>query len=100
VTGESVGPAYADRGDAAGETFDAVAGREIIPEVVEPPGAKRGPVLPPRRWVVGRWFGSMARSRRLARGCERPSEALAGLHHVAFGLPMLRKSAPLFAWSS
>ena len=37
---------------------------------------------------------------RLARGCERLSQTLAGLHYVAFSFLMLHKAAPLFVWSS
>jgi hypothetical protein len=39
----------------------------ITLEVVKLPGAKRGFVLLPRRWVVDRSFGWFARFRRLAR---------------------------------
>jgi transposase len=100
ATGESVELAYADQGYTGEETFDAVAGHGIILEVVKLPEAKRGFVLLPRRWVVERSFGWMARFRRLARDYERLSETLAGLHYVAFSLLMLHKAAPLFAWSS
>jgi transposase len=100
VTGESVELAYVDRGYTGEEAFDAAAGHGIILEVVKPPEAKRGFVLLPRRWVVERSFGWMARFRRLARDYERLSETLAGLHYVAFSMLMLRKAAPLFVWSS
>jgi transposase len=100
ATGESVDLAYADQGYTGEETFDAVAGHKIILEVVKLSEAKKGFVLLPRRWVVERSFGWMARFRRLARDYERLSETLAGLHYVAFSLLMLHKAAPLFAWSS
>ena len=57
-------------------------------------------MLLPRRWVVERWFGWMARLRRLARDDERLAETLKGLHYVAFSLLMLHKAAPQFCWSS
>ncbi len=100
VTGDSVELAYVDQGYTGEEAFDEAAGRGIILDVVKLSEAKRGFVLLPRRWVVERSFGWMARFRRLARDYERLSETLAGLHYVAFSLLMLRKAAPLFAWSS
>jgi transposase len=100
VTGGSVELAYVDQGYTGENAFDAAAGHGIILDVVKLPEAKRGFVLLPRRWVVERSFGWMARFRRLARDYERLSETLAGLHYVAFSLLMLHKAAPLFAWSS
>jgi transposase len=67
---------------------------------VKPPEAKKGFVLLPRRWVVERSLGWMARFRRLARDYERLSETLKGLHYVAFSFLMLRRAAPQFYWSS
>jgi transposase len=64
------------------------------------PEAKRGFVLLPRRWVVERSDGGMARFRRLARDYERLGETLEGLHYVAFSILMLEKAAPHFQWSS
>jgi transposase len=56
--------------------------------------------LLPRRWVVERSFGWVARFRRRARGYERLSQTLAGLHDVAFVCLMLSKTASLFASGS
>ncbi len=64
--------------------------------VVSLPEAKKGFVLLPRRWVVERSYGWMARFRRLARDYERLSETLEGLHYVAFSILMLHKAAPHF----
>jgi len=64
------------------------------------PEAKRGFVLLPRRWVVERSYGWMARFRRLARDYERLSETLKGPHYVAFSILMLHEAAPRFQWSS
>jgi transposase len=100
ATGESVELIYADQGYTGEETFDEAAGRKIILEVVKLPEAKKGFVLLPRRWVVERSFGWMARFRRLARDYERLATTLAGLHYVAFSMLMLRNAAPILAaWS-
>ncbi len=55
------------------------------------PEAKKGFVLLPRRWVVERSFGWLARFRRLARDYERTAEVLAGWHWVAFAGLMLTR---------
>jgi transposase len=68
--------------------------------VVWLPEAKKGFVLLPKRWVVERSYGWMARFRRLARDYERLSEILEGLHYVAFSILMLHNATPLFQWSS
>jgi transposase len=100
VTGESVERASVDQGDT-GDEADADAASYGIPlEVVSLPEAKKGFVLLPRRRVVERSFGGMARFRRLARDDERLSETLEGLHYVAFSILMLHKAAPHFWWSS
>ena len=100
ATGESVELAYVDRGYTGEAAAEAAAEHGIRLEVVRLPEAKHGFVLLPRRWVVQRSFGWAARFRRLARDYERLTETLVGLHYVAFGLMMLHKAAPLFAWSS
>ncbi len=100
ATVESVELVYADQGYTGVETFDEAAGHKIILEVVRLPEARKGFVLLPRRWVVERSFGWMARFRRLARDYERLDQTLEGLHYVAFSVLMLRKAAPLFCWSS
>jgi len=93
-TGESVELIYADQGYTGEETFDEAADRKIILQVVKLPEAKKGFVLLPRRWVVERSFGWMARFRRLARDYERLTTTLAGLHYVAFSILMLNNAAP------
>src|SRR5512135_3197625 len=100
VTGESVELAYVDQGDTGDDPDGDAASSGIHLEVVKLPEAKRGFVLLPRRWIVERSFGWMARFRRLARDYERLSETLEGLHYVAFSLLMLHKAAPQFCWSS
>ena len=66
-------------------------------QVVKLPEAKKGFVLLPRRWVVQRSFGWLARFRRLSRDFERMLEALAGLHFVVFAKLMLPQAAMLLA---
>ena len=90
VTDESVELAYVDQG-YTGTTSAAEAAKVGIKlEVVKLPEAKRGFVLLPRRWVVERSFGWLARFRRLARDYERLPTTLAGLHFVAFACLMLK----------
>ena len=99
VTGESVEIAFVDQG-YTGDDADADAASSGIHLVVSLPEAKKGFVLLPRRWVVERSYGWMARFRRLARDYERLSATLEGLHYVAFSILMLHKAAPLLQWSS
>jgi transposase len=100
VTGESVELAYVDQGYTGDDPEGDAASYGIHLEVVRLPEVKRGFVLLPRRWVVERSFGWMARFRRLARDYERLTETLRGLHYVAFSFLMLRKAAPQFCLSS
>jgi transposase len=100
VTGESVELADVDQGYTGDDPDGDAASSGIHLVVVKLPEAKRGFVLLPRRWVVERSFGWMARFRRLARDYERLSETLKGLHYVAFSFLMLHKAAPQFCWSS
>jgi transposase len=100
VTGESVELAFVDQGYTGEDTYDEAISYGIHLEVVSLPEAKRGFVLLPRRWVVERSYGWMARFRRLARDYERLSQTLEGLHYVAFSLLMLHKAVPHFCWSS
>ena len=100
VTGESVELGYVDQG-YTGDEADAAAASYGIHLVVVSLPTKKGFVLLPRRWVVERSYGWMARFRRLARDYERLSETLEGLHYVAFSMLMLHKAAPPhFHWSS
>ena len=100
ATGESVELAYVDQGYTGDDPEGDAASYGIELEVVKLPEAKKGFVLLPRRWVVERSFGWMARFRRLARDYERLASTLAGLHYVAFSFLMLHKAAPHFCWSS
>lgn len=82
ATGESVELAYADRGYTGEEASYAAEANGIRLEVVRHPGAKKGFVLLPRRWVVERSFAWATRFRRLAKDYERLPETVAGHHFV------------------
>jgi transposase len=96
-TGETVEIAFVDQGYTGENAADAAEEHGIKLEVVKLPTAKRGFVLLPRRWVVERSFGWMARFRRLARDYERLPETLVGLHYLAFAILMLRNVAEVLA---
>jgi transposase len=91
ITGEQVDVAFVDQGYTGRAAAEAAAGAGIRLEVVKLPELKRGFVLLPRRWVVERSFGWMARFRRLSRDYERLPATVAGLHFVAFACLMLRR---------
>jgi transposase len=95
ATGQNVEVAFVDEGYTGEEAANVAAGEGIRLEVVKLPEAKRGFVLLPRRWVVERSFGWVARFRRLSRDYERMQETLAGLHFIVFSILMLIKAAPL-----
>ena len=100
VTNEHVELAYVDQGYTGEEPAKAARGQGITLEVVRLPEAKRGFVLLPRRWVVERSFGWMARFRRLAKDYERLATTLVGMHFVAFVCLLLHKAAPLLTGGS
>lgn len=91
LTGEQVEVAFVDQGYTGEQPARAAAAVGVRLEVVKLPDLKRGFVLLPRRWVVERSFGWMARFRRLARDYERLPGTVAGLHFVAFACLMLRR---------
>jgi len=97
ATGENVAVAFVDQGYTGTDAAAAAAAHGIRPDVVRLPGAKRGFVLPPRRWVVARSFAWTARFRRLARDYERLAATLKGLHLLAFTILMLRRFVTLMA---
>lgn len=100
ATGRSVTLAYVDQGYTGDRPAEAARARGIELMVVKLPGAKRGFVLLPRRWVVERSFAWAARFRRLARDYERLPQTLAGLHLLVFVCLMLARAAPMLAQSS
>jgi transposase len=91
LTGDQVEVAYVDPGYTGEAAAAAAAQHGVKLEVVKLPQAKRGFVLLPRRWVVERSFGWMARFRRLARDYERLPTTLAGLHFIAFACLLLAR---------
>ena len=92
ATGESVGLAYVDQGYTGEGPAEAAEGHGIRLEVVKHPGAKKGFVLLPRRWVVERDFAWASRFRRLAKDYERLPETVAGLRVVAFACLFLSRA--------
>jgi transposase len=68
--------------------------------VVKLPEAKKGFVLLPRRWVIERSFGRVARFRRLARDYERLPATLAGFHFLAFVILLLKRFVELMVQSA
>ena len=97
ATGETVKLAWADEGYTGEKARSDAAESGIDLQVVKLPEAKKGLVLLPRRWVMERSFGWLARFRRLSRDFERMPEVLAGLHFVVFPMLMLPKAAMLLA---
>jgi transposase len=89
VTGGQIKVAFMDQAYTAEQPKQDAqeAGIELV--VVKVAEARKGWVLLPRRWVVERSFGQMARFRRLVRDDERVPETLAKLHFVAFAMLML-----------
>ena len=65
--------------------------------VVKHPQARRGFVLPPRRWAAERSFPWTARFRRLARDDERLPPVLAGFRFIAFACLRVKNATPLLA---
>ena len=98
ATGQSVEVAFVDQGYTGDEPERAAAVEGIQLIVVKLPEAKKGFVLLPRRWVVERSFGWMARFRRLARDYERLPDTLKGLHFLAFAVLMLANFVHLMAF--
>lgn len=100
VTGGTVDVAFADQGytgDSAQQQAQDFGMELVVVKHTEP---KRGFVLLPRRWVVERSFGWMARFRRLARDYERLSGTLVGMHFVAFVFLMLHKTVAMMGQGS
>ena len=91
VTNGNVQHAFVDQGYTGEKAAEAAAMHGIELEVVKLSEAKKGFVLLPRRWVVERTFGWIARCRRLSRDYERLPTTLAGLTWVFFaGLLLAR----------
>jgi transposase len=91
VTDESVELAYVDQCYTGTTPAADAAVHGIQLEAVKLSEAKHGFVLLPRRWVVERSFGWIARFRCLSRDYERLPETVAGLHFIAFACHMLHR---------
>lgn len=66
-------------------------------QIVKLPEVKKGFVLMPKRWVVERSFGWLARFRRLSRDYERLPQMSSGLHFLVFAVLMLSAAAQILA---
>ncbi|HEX3053051.1 MAG TPA: IS5 family transposase [Aggregatilineaceae bacterium] len=99
VTGQSVEIAFVDQGYTGDDAAQAAAEQGIRLMVVKLPDAKKGFVLLPRRWVVERSLGWLARFRRLTRDYERLPDALKGLHFLAFAILMAHRFVQLIAYA-
>jgi transposase len=98
ATGETVEVAFVDQGYTGEDAAQAAREHGLRLEVVKLPQAKKGFVLLPRRWVVERSFGWMARFRRLARDYERLPNTLRGLHFLAFAILMAHRFVQCMAF--
>jgi transposase len=93
-TGHHVQIAFVDQGYTGSKPAKAAQEQGIELHVVRLPGAKKGIVLLPRRWVVERTNAWTSRARRLARDYERLPQVLKGLHYLVFVVLMLARVLP------
>jgi transposase len=91
VTGSTVEVAFVDQGYTGERAIRDAAEQNVQLEVVKHTEAKRGFVLLPRRWVIERTFGWMARFRRLSRDYERFAKTLASWHWLVAVSLMMRQ---------
>lgn len=97
ATQQNVELAYVDAGYTDERARQDAQAQGIHLEVVKLPQVRKGFVLLPRRWVVERSFGWVARFRRLARDYERLPQTLAGLHFLAFAILLLSRFVNLMS---
>jgi transposase len=98
ATGQTIEIAFVDQGYTGDDATQAAAEQGIRLMVVHLPDAKQGFVLLPRRWVVERSLGWLARFRRLARDYERLPDTLKGSHFLAFAILMAHRFVQLIAY--
>lgn len=98
TTGQTVEVAFVDQGYTGDEPAQQAAEQGIDLIVVKLPAAKKGFVLLPRRWVVERSFGWLARFRRLARDYERLPDTVKGLHFLAFAMLLAHRFVQTMAF--
>ena len=87
-------------GGYAGPRFQAGLARVMRQAsigIVKRSDTAKGFVALPKRWVVERSFGWLARFRRLSRDYERLPEVLSGLHFLVFAVLMLPNAAQVLA---
>src|SRR4029079_18142073 len=84
AVGGTIEIASADQGSTGPAAAEQAQASSIQLEIVKHHEAKRGFLLLPKRWVVERTFGWLARFRRLARDYERLSNTLTNWHWLAF----------------
>lgn len=97
ATGKTVKLAWADQGYTGQQAHNDAQAHGVQLEVVKLSEAKKGFVLLPRRWVVERSFGWLARFRRLSRDYERLPQVLGGLHFLVFVVLMLPAATKILA---
>ena len=97
ATGHTVELAWADQGYTGEKAKEAARNSGVNLQIVKLPEAKKGFVLLPKRWVVERSFGWLARFRRLSRDYERLPEVLNGLHFLVFAVLMLPNATRVLA---
>lgn len=95
ATGHTVETVWVDQGYTGAQARQAAEDNGIDLQIVKLPEAKKGFVLLPRRWVVERSFGWLARFRRLSRDYEWLPDVLSGLHFLVFAVLMLVAPHPL-----
>ena len=98
TTGQTVEVAFVDQGYTGDEPAQQAAEQGIDLMVVKLPAAKKDFVLLPRRWVVERSFGWLARFRRLTRDYERLPATVKGLHFLAFAMLMVHRFVQTMAF--
>jgi transposase len=84
ATGENVQLAYVDQGYTGGKPA-----RQAQEHGIKLSEARNGFMLLPKRWVVERSFGWVARFKRLSKDYERLASTLTGKHWLAFAILML-----------
>jgi len=95
VIGDAVEVPFVDQGYTGEQAAQDAETHNMRLEVVKLPEAKKGFVLLPKRWVVGRSNAWAARFRRLAWDYEQLAETLASVHFVAFAILMLKRFVEL-----
>lgn len=100
ATGGNVEVAYADQAYSGEETAKEAEAQGIELIIVKRDKDPKGFVVLPKRWVVERSFGWIARCRRLLHDFERLTEVLVGFHLIAFAGVMLHQITQLLSNSS